>query len=173
MAKDASRTHEAPIWTWLLNLVETLGPDGMSSEESEVGEDDINSVYRVKVLPWRRNIERELSLIDSERRQAHQVFARSGAMPVRRIRRADNPVSSRRPRKGLPRSLYDDTWIGSVPGRSLSMEVSKARFKWMEIIADGDGGNSDEGNSDEGNSDRGNGSDGDDGDESSCGGETS
>ncbi|KAF8576904.1 hypothetical protein K439DRAFT_1622493 [Ramaria rubella] len=60
LKKDAGAT-EAIIWQWLLDMLKTLGEDGMSSEESDnETNDSIHSVLRPKNLPWRRNIEEEL-----------------------------------------------------------------------------------------------------------------
>ncbi len=43
------------LWRWLQLLLQRLGKDGMSSEESEVEEGSARGVYYVKKLPWRRS----------------------------------------------------------------------------------------------------------------------
>jgi hypothetical protein len=127
---------EAPIWKWLKTVVETLGHEGMSSDESEPEEDDMDITYRVKLTPWRRVIDKELTIIDSARKFS-SGFARSGAKPVRRIR-DHKLLSTRPPVKGLPRSFYDDWWIQSDKKRILMVEAASTHFKWMNLITDGD-----------------------------------
>ena len=43
---------ELPVWRWIKGLLEILGSDGMSSDETSV--DNVETIYRVKVLAWRR-----------------------------------------------------------------------------------------------------------------------
>ncbi|KAF8588257.1 hypothetical protein K439DRAFT_1335653, partial [Ramaria rubella] len=53
------------IWEWLQRLVQLLGTDRMSSEES--GEEgDLEDVLRVKTIPWCRDLEKELAIIDQQ-----------------------------------------------------------------------------------------------------------
>ena len=51
------------IWQWLGNLIEYLGSNGMSSEDTDIG---IDRKYRVKILLWRRNMDQYLELIDKQ-----------------------------------------------------------------------------------------------------------
>ena len=46
--KAGNEQNDLEIWKWLAAMVEHLGPDGMSSEESST--EGIESVYRVKPL---------------------------------------------------------------------------------------------------------------------------
>ena len=69
------------IWKWLRQVIQGLGHDGMSSEESDV-EDDMDTILRVKTLPWRRNLEKELTLIDSLRVQDPGNYSRCGSKPA-------------------------------------------------------------------------------------------
>ncbi|KAF8882341.1 hypothetical protein CPB84DRAFT_1851318 [Gymnopilus junonius] len=67
---------------WLLDLVETLGEDGMSSDESEIDDRTATVIYRVKNMPWRRTISEEMDLIDKQRATAH-IFSKKGSKPMR------------------------------------------------------------------------------------------
>jgi hypothetical protein len=51
----------------LLKLIDYLGADGMSSEESGVEINDkgiVQKVYWVKIMSWQRNIDQELTIIE-------------------------------------------------------------------------------------------------------------
>lgn len=52
---------------WLLNMVQYMGKDGMSSEESEEDELTKTVTLHVKEMPHRRPIIRELNFIDKQR----------------------------------------------------------------------------------------------------------
>ncbi|KAF8592245.1 hypothetical protein K439DRAFT_1324844, partial [Ramaria rubella] len=53
------------IWEWLQRLVQLLGTDGMSSEESGK-EGDLEDVLQVKTIPWHCDLEKELAIIDRQ-----------------------------------------------------------------------------------------------------------
>ncbi|KAI5992126.1 hypothetical protein EDD15DRAFT_2124318, partial [Pisolithus albus] len=60
-------------WQWLQRLINSLGEHGMSSEESSV-ENGIENVLRVKRMEWRRNIDKELDIIDLQRILDKDIF---------------------------------------------------------------------------------------------------
>ncbi|KAH7917377.1 hypothetical protein BV22DRAFT_979951, partial [Leucogyrophana mollusca] len=64
---------DAMVWEWLKDIVERLGEDGMSSEESSV-EDEVDVVLRTKIMPWRRDISRELAIIDKQRLLDNDIY---------------------------------------------------------------------------------------------------
>ncbi|KAI9462592.1 hypothetical protein HD554DRAFT_2027540, partial [Boletus coccyginus] len=61
--KKEANVNDVDTWKWLSNVLEQLGPDGMSSDESMV-KDDIHIVFLTKKMSCRRDIKRELDLID-------------------------------------------------------------------------------------------------------------
>lgn len=133
--KRETVAEDLPVWEWLLRLIKTLGEHGMSSEESAV-ENDIETVLRVKRMHWRRCIDRELDIIDTERLVDSDIFARQGAKPVKRVRAPDNPVSSRDPVPGLAMALYDSAWIASLTVRRLdALDIPPSTFPWMKVVA--------------------------------------
>jgi hypothetical protein len=136
--KAAEKAADTEIWKWLKELMNRLGEDGMSSEESDVedGPNGPHSVYRVKKLKWRRDIEQELAIIDALRFKSG-IFTERGAQPVARTRTRNNPTSDREAPKGWPRSLYDRDWFNEKDEeyRQLTLHIPEEDFKWMKVIA--------------------------------------
>jgi hypothetical protein len=125
--------EDAPAWQWLQRLVRTLGEGGMSSEESDV-ENDIETVLRVKNMTWRRAIERELDIIDHQRIVDDDIFAPQGSKPMKRIRSAGNPTTSRTEVDGLPEALYNKEWLAGLTQRQVErLSISDERFRWMRV----------------------------------------
>jgi hypothetical protein len=138
--KNEEGSCDVKIWEWLLQLIQYLGADGMSSEESgvEVNDEGIaQKVYRVKIMPWRRNINQELAIIDKARLQDKDLYSEAGAKPVPRKRSEQNEASSRQPVCDLPRSFYDDSWFDRLNAnfRDCTLRVSKKQFHWFEHVA--------------------------------------
>ncbi|KAI6013802.1 hypothetical protein BKA83DRAFT_4499841 [Pisolithus microcarpus] len=131
--KMEENEDDVDAWKWLKDLITSLGERGMSSEESGV-ENEVEVVLRVKNLPWRRSIERELDLIDLQRLLDGDIFAPQGARPLRRIRAPGNPASARPAVKGLPIALYDRSWIAELSQRQLeALHIADTPFPWMKI----------------------------------------
>ena len=138
--KNEEGSCDVKIWEWLLQLIQYLGVDGMSSEESgvEVNDEGIaQKVYRVKIMPWRRNINQELAIIDKARLQDKDLYSEAGAKPVPRKRSEQNEASSRQPVCDLPWSFYDDSWFDRLNTnfRDCTLRVSKKQFHWFEHVA--------------------------------------
>jgi hypothetical protein len=124
---------EEEVWKWLHEMLCTLGHDGMSSDESDAG-DSVDDGYKVKVLSWRRNIDKELEIIDSARKDESSRFAKQGSKPVKRVRGEDCPISTREPVGGLPKAFYDKKWLSQDRHRELRLGVSKEQLAWPRII---------------------------------------
>lgn len=125
---------EVKIWRWLLSLLQWYGAEGMSSDETSA--EGMEIVYRVKILLWRRNIDKYMDLIDGERKQPEQaIFSRSGARPTQRIRAESNSISDRKAIPGLPSELYDGDWLKQLDDhyRQVTLCVSREQFEWMNI----------------------------------------
>ncbi|KAI5994984.1 hypothetical protein EDD15DRAFT_2140157, partial [Pisolithus albus] len=60
-------------WKWLQRLINTLGEHGMSSEESSV-ENGTENVLQVKKLEWRKNIDKELEIVDLQHILDKDIF---------------------------------------------------------------------------------------------------
>ena len=66
--KEQEGAADAPVWQWLSSMVEKLGKDGMSSEESDTDThgSSIEPVCHTRVMKWWRKIESELQVIDDQ-----------------------------------------------------------------------------------------------------------
>ncbi|KAI6039265.1 hypothetical protein EDC04DRAFT_2895511 [Pisolithus marmoratus] len=127
-AKEAKGDDDVVAWRFLSSVVTMLGSDGMSSEDSD-GE-DTETVYCTHTLPWRRDIIKELNLIDQWRLEGLSIFSPRGAKAAKRIRSNKFSQSERKPVKGLPRPFYDAGWLAQ------NKEIcSDAPFRWMTIYA--------------------------------------
>ncbi|KAK0471257.1 hypothetical protein IW261DRAFT_1425244 [Armillaria novae-zelandiae] len=102
--KTKQRENDLPVWKFMQQLVEYLGPGGMSSEESEVREigGRVETIYLIKHLPREREMYQDLT---------EEVHA---------------PAE-------LPRSLYDSDWLTSLEEDDREeMAVSEEVFELLE-----------------------------------------
>jgi hypothetical protein len=132
--KSADSESNLPIWNWLEELLQHLGTDGMSSEESE-NEGDLENVLRVKAIPWHRNMENELAIIDQQQLIDDDIFTPRGSKPIKRLQ-VGNAITHRDPPCEWPRVLHDNDWYESKPSDycQATLKVSKDEFKWMKIM---------------------------------------
>ncbi|KAI6116948.1 hypothetical protein EV401DRAFT_2073001 [Pisolithus croceorrhizus] len=126
--KEAKGDDDLVAWQFLSSIITTLGGDGMSSEDSD-GE-GTETVYFTCSLPWRRDIIKELNLIDQQRLQDSSIFSPRGAKAAKRIRSDNFSPSERKAVKGLPRPFYDEDWLAQNKGMS-----SDVLFHWMTVYA--------------------------------------
>jgi hypothetical protein len=113
--------------------VKTLGESGMSSEESDV-ENDIKTVLRVKNITWHCEIEQELDIIDHQRIMDDDIFAPQGSKPMKWIRSAGNPMTSRTEVDGLPKALYNEEWLTGLTKHQVErISMSDETFRWMKV----------------------------------------
>ncbi|KAG1720365.1 hypothetical protein EDD22DRAFT_744346, partial [Suillus occidentalis] len=61
-----TQKNDLPVWMYLHSIVETLAKDGMSSDESDVDECEVQTL-RLKSMPWRADFSHELKIIDAQR----------------------------------------------------------------------------------------------------------
>jgi hypothetical protein len=89
---EAPNTH---IWDHLVNLIKMLGQDGMSSDESK---DEIHEIiepmYQTRTMPWQRDIEDKLKIINNQWYLDQDIFACSGAKPLKRMCGPQNQVTT-------------------------------------------------------------------------------
>ena len=124
--KEAKGDDDTLAWRFLNNVITTLGSDGMNSEDSE-GE-DTEPIFCTHILPWRRDIVKELNIIDQQRLRDSDIFSPRGAKSVKRIRSDNFSKSERKVVKGLPRPFYDQSWLAQNKGMS-----SDVPFRWMSV----------------------------------------
>jgi hypothetical protein len=133
IAKHKARTtrgQESKMWAWLGKVMDQLGHDGMSSEDSEI-EDQIDVVLRVHAMPWRQEMSNELAYIDSQRVRDNNIFGRQGMRPMKRIR-GQGRESTREPVQGLPLAFYNQTWLNGP--RALEIKMKETPFTWMTCV---------------------------------------
>ncbi|KIK77145.1 hypothetical protein PAXRUDRAFT_17692 [Paxillus rubicundulus Ve08.2h10] len=63
--KQETEEEDTPIWAWFTDIMEKLGADGMSSDES-MTEDEIHVIYHTKVMLWRRDLEKEMGTLNPQ-----------------------------------------------------------------------------------------------------------
>jgi hypothetical protein len=131
---------DLPAWQWLQRMIVHLDKDGMSSDESEDEEKGPKSFrveFKVKNMPWRRDITKELAIVDAERMTDRDVYHPQGSKPAPRVRLRDAPITSRHAPCGLPRSLYDDNWLeAQLPATQRELRIAKRDFEWVNIEAE-------------------------------------
>jgi hypothetical protein len=133
--KKSEDAPDTPIWEWLRRLIKTLGEDGTSSDESEVDEQTGSTIYRVHKMPWRRNVDFEISMIDKLRFHDKDLFSNKGSKPSPRLRSDRNQDSLRKtPPKGLPKAVYNSEWVAKQSRKDKrKLEISKKPFEWMSL----------------------------------------
>ena len=121
------------VWKWLLDLLSQYQADGMSSDDTDTG--GTGTIYQVKILVWRRNIDQYVQMIDDVPRWLADIFSGSGGKSVTRLRSPENSKSSRQPPGELPATLFDANWLEDVDDdyRQITLNVSKDNFPWMEF----------------------------------------
>jgi hypothetical protein len=132
--KQQQDASDIKHWRWMQSMIEKLGWDGMSSEES-ANESDIETTYRPRILEWRRDIDNYLSIIDKEYRNLARLKSRRGPRPALRRRSEANKISTRDPVAGLPICFYRETWLMKKSETYIERTLcpSMERFKWMEL----------------------------------------
>jgi uncharacterized protein YihD (DUF1040 family) len=135
-AADKDQDGDLHVWEWLLELLRRFGSDGMSSDDTDTG--DIRTIYRVKILVWRRNVDKYVQMIDDLRKSLEGIFSASGAKAINRVRSTGHPQSDRRPPADLPVALFDPDWLEEVDKdyRQITLSISEEDFHWMEFQPD-------------------------------------
>ena len=124
--KSENSDGNGVVWSFLNTVVRTLGTEGMSSDDSDM--EDMVAVYRTRLMPWRRDISKELTIIDEQHFKDHQIFSK-GAKPAKRT--SSMLPSSRGAMKGLPMSFYDADWMGT--NNTNKAFPTDEQFLWMHI----------------------------------------
>nr|VWO99257.1 MRP-like transporter [Ganoderma boninense] len=124
---------DVAIWRFLEKVLDLLGPDGMSSEDT--CDDMPETVFRVKVLEWRRPMDDHMEIIDNQRVLDRDLFSRQGSRPGKRLR--DGTVkSTRNPVRRLPQQLYNPDWLQAQNVQQIhTLAVSSEKFDWIRVVA--------------------------------------
>ncbi len=126
--------EQAEIWGFLFDLVDLLGADGMSSDESDLDDDGVTEIGKVKIMPWRvpRTVD-FMEMIDRYRKHP-ETRSLKGNKGMNRVRSERHNISRRPHVEGLPLALYKDAWRTiqpvSIQNRLQSVQT---RWKWLDI----------------------------------------
>ncbi|EIN10108.1 hypothetical protein PUNSTDRAFT_44262 [Punctularia strigosozonata HHB-11173 SS5] len=117
MVQEAQTSIDQKFWATAQEVLELLGEEGMSSDETN---DEAGIItYRAHAQEWRRDLDRMMQKIDVARDGA---FTRRGVRPSPRIRTGRDIAlgahggtlrSIRKPPHSLPRELYDADWLAT------------------------------------------------------------
>ncbi|KAJ7037646.1 hypothetical protein C8F04DRAFT_1256865 [Mycena alexandri] len=130
--KLKSKDRDLPTWKFFRELLQYLGPGGMSSEEpaTEIQGGWPQSIFRVKVCGWR------VSEVKSYLRLIDKAGTKDRSKAFRRVD-TETPGSAAPP-KGLPQSLYDPNWLASTkaenPEFEEEWEVSREAFQLLVAV---------------------------------------
>ncbi|KAJ7872875.1 hypothetical protein B0H14DRAFT_3438710 [Mycena olivaceomarginata] len=140
--KSGTAAPDLESWKRLLQMLEYLGFEGMSSEEEvEIlsGGKRFN-VFRVKLCVWRaEDVTNYLQMIDSQGKKLDNLkqLQHKGPKPLPR-HRDGTPGASGAPTK-LPECLYNAEWIKEMSARSPvfyeDLQVSKETFHLLATAA--------------------------------------
>ncbi|KAJ7763355.1 hypothetical protein B0H16DRAFT_1455207 [Mycena metata] len=134
MKRDEGIAVDIATWERLLEMLELLGEQGMSSEEEDEVEANDRKVivYMVKLCVWREpRIVDYLRLVDKQtalfKKRGRDQRDQRGPPPHTRVR-TDVPGSPKVPR-GLPMSLYNGEWLkAATPAYVKNLKISKEAF---------------------------------------------
>ena len=130
--KDA-RGPERQGWGFLRFVVRTLGENGMSSDESD-RERGFSLQFRMKRMPWRKDVTKELRFIDDEIQKDRTLAQQSKT--VARVRSKDAPTTTREEVHGLPRSFYNNRWYSSLTkGQRSLVNAQTDEREWLNVVA--------------------------------------
>lgn len=132
-SSEGGNKDDLALWQWLLQMLENLGKEGMSSDESVVEEGGAPA-YRVKRMPWRRlDADKNLLLIDKQRFSGNGMISKKGNKPAIRITTGDPGDSRRSAPPGRFRAIYNEAWLGKLHPVDLdNLKVSEEKFVWHE-----------------------------------------
>ena len=120
-------------WAYVRDLVKTLGPEGMSSEDSGYDEEQEDKVYRVTIRDCRRDCDDLLVALDKNHLSHRIASGRWGRIPVPR-QRPGISLSERPAPTHWPRALYDgDWWEQLKPGEKKQYADCKNDFNWKNV----------------------------------------
>lgn len=122
---------DVPILQYIQSLVVNLGPEGMSSDESDI--EDGEDVLDVHKMPYRQDATDLMDYLDIEYEEAMKPLdaGKSEATTPRRIRRGIK-LSARPPFENKDEALFDPSWLSS--GAEKPKTIKKGTFTWTPVI---------------------------------------
>ncbi len=126
---------DAPIWQWLREVIEKLGEDGMSSDESDTDKRTGLPIYHVTNMKWRQKMVYELNMVDKLRLVDRDLYSGWGAKPIPRLRDERNSDSCRASPKEIPKKLYSAEWLqDQMPRKYRELMIPNEDFQWLQLL---------------------------------------
>ena len=86
-------------------------------------------------MPWRRDLDKELGFLDTQRLVDRQIWANQGSKPTRRT--VSELESTRGAKTNLPRELYDSQWLrGLTNAQRADLDIAKKSFAWLDLCSE-------------------------------------
>ncbi|TRM59697.1 hypothetical protein BD626DRAFT_539161 [Schizophyllum amplum] len=137
---EFNRPEATEYWSYVLLVLEALGYDGMSDEESDTEEVTYSGGLKVHsrcrnvlVVKWRHPQLRDLLVeVDDTPKRANQFFSKLvGSKGLRRVRVPQQ--SPRDPPKKMARALFDPKYLAEIgPANVLALELTDAPIELRE-----------------------------------------
>ena len=121
----------------------------MSSDESTEEEGTHRKCYRVSLLPWRRDFDAIMEMIDAERFKGQSGYSKRGSVPTLRHRQdrrlassgdaaSGIRVSHRPPVTKLPAAFYDVDWTSTRSAEYVREVLCRSGqgYDWVVRVAD-------------------------------------
>jgi hypothetical protein len=132
--KSLDGADDVVIWEWIHQVLLKLGDGGMSSDESDIDKNTDMNLYHIKSLPWRRNLDIVMGMIDKQRLKDKDLYSAQGAKPGLRVRGVRNIESTRDIPPGIPEVLIKQEWLG---GKSVDerrrLRISTEQMDWINL----------------------------------------
>ena len=116
-----------PAWKDHLDIVEMLGVEGQSSDETD--EEDPN-IYNIRILPWRnKELVKKVAMTDEAKNTTNAYGnPRPGNRPRVRKWRRDAKPSQRKAPRGKPLNYYNQEWYKKLtPGQKRALGAAEEK----------------------------------------------
>jgi hypothetical protein len=126
------------LWKWLKKVLTTYGVDGMSSDDSVYDDHTMKKSYKTRSVPWRRNIDKELEILDAMTVRV-APRSRAGRAKADRVRMPfhDRPPTTRTAQKRLPEVYYKEDYLrelNELELRALEIDESEQTNIWHDLV---------------------------------------
>lgn len=135
-------------WSNLLRILEILGDNGMSSDESATEEVTYRPCYQVTILLWRHDFDAMMDIIDDACMDVTSGYSNRGSKPTPRHHherhiawsQGDTMViklTRREPVCNLPIKFYDEKWLNERTDEYVEhiLHISREGYQWVHDLA--------------------------------------
>ena len=128
------------FWTFLANMIASLGLSGMSEDDSDdengrLGNRNRDRRFVINILDWRSDrLEPYLDHVDHARQPINPFGKPPGNVPRQRVRHVGAKVLRVQAVPGLPRNFYDDMWVAGLSGADRSALRAVAAVEFPPLV---------------------------------------